>query len=264
MKLAILGAGRMAGAIVAGLLKKEVFTPNQIGCTGAADGTAEALARNTGIRATYNLEELLSDASVVIAAFKPQQLREIDPLLRDLTSGKLVLSILAGSKLSLLSEKFPKARNIVRAMPNSPGQIGAGITAYTFLKLPENNDRTIVTQILDSLGESLEIPESQLDAATAVSGSGPAYVFEFIAALRDAGIASGLDREVAYQLALTTVYGSAKLVRKSDSDPEKLRDQVASPGGTTLAGLREMDKGGFRELVKQTVLAAKKRSEELS
>lgn len=264
MKLAILGAGRMAGAIVSGLLKQEVFSPDQIGCTGAADGTAEALAKKTGIHATYNLNELLSDASVVIAAFKPQQLREIDPQLRDLTKGKLLLSILAGSRLDLLSEKFPKTRNIVRAMPNSPGQIGAGITAYTFLHSPENSDRTLVTQILDSLGESLELPESQLDAATGVSGSGPAYVFEFIAALRDAGVEAGLERDVAARLALSTVHGAAKLVLQSGIEPETLRDQVASPGGTTLAGLEEMTKGRFREIIKKTVLAAKRRSEELS
>lgn len=264
MKIALLGAGRMGGAIVSGLLARKVFTPDEIGCTGATDGTAEALAKRTGIHATYSLEELLDDASVIIAAFKPQQLHEVDPRLATLSDGKLVLSILAGSTIELLAKTFPQARNIARVMPNSPGQIGAGISAYSFQKSPTAEDQKLVKEILGSLGEFLELPESQLDAVTAVSGSGPAYVFEFIAALREGGVAAGLDQEVAQKLALATVAGAARLVQETGADPDTLRNQVASPGGTTLAGLEQMEKGQFRSLIKETVLAAKKRSEELS
>ncbi len=254
----------MGGAIVTGLLARKVFQPDEIGCTGAADGTAEALAKRTGIHATYSLETLLGDASVIIAAFKPQQLNEVDSQLTRLSEGKLILSILAGSRIEVLAKTFPKARNIVRVMPNSPGQIGAGISAYSFQKEPAPEDRKVVEEILGSLGEQLELPEEQLDAVTAVSGSGPAYVFEFIAALRDGGVAAGLDRDVAHKLALATVAGAARLVQETNIDPETLREQVASPGGTTLAGLQQMEKGQFRPLITATVLAAKKRSEELS
>lgn len=254
----------MSGAMVTGLLSRKVFRPEEISCTGAADGTAEALAERTGIRATYDLATLLADTSIIVAAFKPQQLAEIDPRLSTLSEGKLLLSILAGSRIEVLAQKFPRARNIARVMPNSPGQIGAGISAYSFRKVPTPEDRKWVEEILGSLGQHLELPESQLDAVTAVSGSGPAYVFEFIAALRDGGVAAGLDFEVAHQLALATVAGSARLVQESGIDPEVLRDQVASPGGTTLAGLKKMEEGGFRKTLTATVLAAKTRSEELS
>lgn len=264
MKIAFLGAGRMSGAMVTGLLARRIFAANEITCTGAADGTAEALAARTGIEATYSLNSLLAGATVVVAAFKPQQLADIDPDLVRLTEGKLVLSILAGSRIAVLAEKFPGARNIVRVMPNSPGQIGAGISAYSFRHPPAAEDRKLVEDILGSLGDHLELPEEQLDAVTAVSGSGPAYVFEFIAALRDGGVSAGLDREVAHRLALATVAGAARLVQESGTDPDLLRDQVASPGGTTLAGLKQMEEGGFRTLINKTVLAAKKRSEELS
>lgn len=254
----------MSGAMVNGLLARDVFKPGEIGCTGAADGTAEALAKQTGIHATYSLEDLLEDASVVVAAFKPQQLEDIDPRLTLLSEGKLLLSILAGSRIAVLAGKFPKARNIVRVMPNSPGQIGAGISAYSFQKPPSPEDRKLVEDILGSLGEHLELPEGQLDAVTALSGSGPAYVFEFIAALRDGGVAAGLDSHVAHKLALATVAGSARLVQETGTDPETLRERVASPGGTTLAGLKQMDEAGFRKILTNTILAAKKRSEELS
>ncbi len=264
MKIAFLGAGRMSGAIIHGLLARNVFNPDEIGCTSAPDGTAEALAEKTGIHATYSLEDLLENASVVVAAFKPQQLPDIDPRLTALTQGKLVLSILAGSTVAALAGKFPQARNIVRVMPNSPGQIGAGISAYCFRDAPTPGDRKLVEDTLGSLGEHLELPEPQLDAVTAVSGSGPAYVFEFISALRDGGVAAGLEPAVAHQLALATVAGAARLVQESGIDPDTLRDQVASPGGTTLAGLKKMEEGGFRQILTETVSAAKKRSEELS
>jgi pyrroline-5-carboxylate reductase len=264
MKIAFLGAGRMSGAMVTGLLARKVFTAGEIACTGAADGTAEALASRTGIRATYDLEELLADASVVAAAFKPQQLAEVDPHLAALAEGKLLLSILAGSRIAVLAEKFPRTRNIVRVMPNSPGQIGAGISAYSFQSPPSAEDRKLVEAILGSLGEHVELPESQLDAVTGLSGSGPAYVFEFIAALRDGGVAAGLAPEVAHKLALATVAGAAKLVQETGTDPEVLREQVASPGGTTLAGLKRMEEGAFRHTLRETILAATRRSEELS
>lgn len=264
MKIAFLGAGRMSGAMVKGLLKQKAVSRRDIACTGADDGTAEALSRQTGIAAIHDPEALLQNSDVVVAAFKPQQLENIDPRLGELTRGKLLLSILAGSRIQVLARKFPGARNIVRAMPNSPGQIGAGIIAFSFQNPPLEKDREAVETILGSLGETLELPEDRLDAVTAVSGSGPAYVFEFIAGLRDGGVEAGLDRGVAARLALATTMGAARLLAESGAEPETLRDQVASPGGTTLAGLQVMDGGGFRRLLHHTVLAAAQRSQELS
>jgi len=149
-------------------------------------------------------------------------------------------------------------------MPNTPAQIGAGITAWCPAQPLAAPDRATVAVLLNALGRSVEVPEAQLDAVTGLSGSGPAYVFEFAAALRDAGVAAGLAPAVAERLAIETLLGSARLLARRGVAPEQLRDEVVSPNGTTYAGLQRLAAGGFRDLIRQTVLAATARSEELS
>jgi pyrroline-5-carboxylate reductase len=149
-------------------------------------------------------------------------------------------------------------------MPNTPGQIGAGITAWCAPHALAAGDRATVDAILGALGQVIELAEPQLDAVTGLSGSGPAYVFEFTAALRDAGEAAGLPRETAWRLALETVLGSARLMAHTGTEPEVLRDQVTSPNGTTFAGLQQMARRDFRGVLRETVLAATARSRELS
>lgn len=255
----------MASAIVAGLLNTRAAGPSQIICLGGAgDTTAADLAARTGIAATDNLDTLLAGADTVVLACKPQTLATLDPRLAELTRGKLVLSILAGKRLARLAQTFPHARNIVRAMPNTPGQIGAGITAWASLAPLGGADLAIIGEILGALGKVVAVEEAQLDAVTGLSGSGPAYVFEFAAALRDAGVAAGLDRETAKQLAIETLLGGAKLLAQSPEEAETLRDQVTSPNGTTHAGLQRMAARDFRALVADAVQAAAARSGELS
>jgi pyrroline-5-carboxylate reductase len=263
-KIAFLGSGRMASAIVDGLLAQKVCVPADLACIDGGDGTARALADRTGIAAPVDLPALLAGADTLVLACKPQQLATLDPRLADLAADKLILSILAGKRLARLATAFPRARNLVRAMPNTPGQIGAGITAWSPLRPLAPADRVIVDAILGALGQVVAVEEPQLDAVTGLSGSGPAYVFEFAAALRDAGEAAGLPRATAWQLAMQTVLGSAKLMAQSPLEPEALRDQVTSPNGTTYAGLQKMAARDFRGLLKETVLAATARSEELS
>jgi pyrroline-5-carboxylate reductase len=159
---------------------------------------------------------------------------------------------------------FPRARNLVRTMPNTPSQIGAGITGWCVRDPLAPADQTTVDTILGALGKAVEVVETQMDALTAVSGSGPAYVFEFAAALRDAGIAAGLNTETAQKLSVETLLGAARLLARMNIEPETLRNQVTSPNGTTFAGLQRMAAGDFRGLIRETVLAAKARSEELS
>jgi pyrroline-5-carboxylate reductase len=254
----------MASAIVDGLLARQVCPPADLACTDGGDGTAAALAARTGVQAPADLAALFGPADTVVLACKPQQLAGLDPRVTDLAAGKLVLSILAGKRLAGLAKVFPRARNLVRAMPNTPGQIGAGITAWCSLQPLAPADRTIVDGILGALGQVVALAEPQLDAVTGLSGSGPAYVFEFAAALRDAGEAAGLDRDTAWTLARETVLGSARLMARTGTAPETLRDQVTSPNGTTYAGLQRMKAHDFRGLIKETVLAATARSEELS
>lgn len=254
----------MASAIVDGLLAKHACRPDDLACVDGGDGTAAALAARCGIGAPRDLEALLTPADTIVLACKPQQLATLDPRLANLAAGKVVISILAGKRLSSLAKAFPKARNIVRAMPNTPGQIGAGVTAWCALHPLAAGDGAVVDLILGALGQVVALDEAQLDAVTGLSGSGPAYVFEFAAALRDAGEAAGLSREIAWRLAMQTVLGSAQLMARTGTEPEALRDQVTSPNGTTFAGLQRMAARDFRGVVRETVLAATARSQELS
>ena len=263
-KLGFIGSGRMAQAMIGGLVERQVVAPGQILCTSADDGTGEATAARFGVSFTPELEPLLAACDTLVLAIKPQQLADLPANIAELTDGRLVLSILAGAPLRTLTHRFASARNVVRAMPNTPGQIGRGITVFAPVVALGEADRAIVEGILGALGTIIEAEESSLDAVTGVSGSGPAYLFEFVAALRDGGIAAGLPPETAYQLALQTVRGAAELLHQVPASPEQHRDWVSSPGGTTLAGLAVMREGNFRETLKQTVLAATRRSRELA
>lgn len=263
-KIAFLGAGNMAAAMVDGLLAQGNLTPADLICLSGSQKTATALANRTGIRLAGSLETLVADADTLVVAFKPQHLAAADPRLASLTRNKLVVSVLAGKRLATLARTFPQARNLVRTMPNTPGQIRAGITAWTARETLLAPDRSVLDQLLGALGQAVEVAESDLDAVTGVSGSGPAYVFEFAAALRDAGVAAGLAQDAAEKLAVETLLGAARLLARKKIDPEVLRDQVTSPNGTTFAGLQRLKAGDFRGLIRETVLAATARSRELS
>ena len=263
-RLTFIGAGRMASAMVDGLLAKGVCLPTDLTCIGGAGASAERLALRTGIRRATDLSDALAGADVVVLAFKPQHLATADSRLADLTAGKMVVSVLAAKTLARLHTVFPKARALVRTMPNTPAAIGAGVTGWCSRNSLSTGDRELITQLLGAIGREIELPESQIDALMAVSGCGPAFVFEFTAALRDAGVAAGLSREQSQLLALETVLGAARLMARTQAEPEDLRNQVTSPNGTTFAGLQRMAARDFRGLMQETVLAAKARSEELS
>ena len=263
-KLAFIGAGRMATAMVSGLLESESYKSAEIACASAPDGTAELLASETGIAVIQDRVALCREADSIVLAVKPQQLSHLGRETARDSTGKLLISILAGTPLRRLRETFPTTRNIVRAMPNTPGQIGAGITCFASLNPLAAPDEKAVLTILGSMGPALPLSEHYLDAVTALSGSGPAYLFEFVAGLRDGGVEAGLAPEIAFKLALETTLGAARLLARSGETPETLRDRVASPGGTTLAGLEVMGRREFRRILAETIRAAKNRSIELS
>jgi pyrroline-5-carboxylate reductase len=254
----------MASAMVGGLLSSGKAGPGDLCCVGGAHDSARQLAARTGIKAASSLQELLEGADAMVLACKPQQLAGLDSSLAQLTQGRLVLSILAGKRLDRLERSFPKARNLVRAMPNTPGQIGAGVTGWCSLRELSASDLILVEEVLGAMGKVLRVQESQLDALTGLSGSGPAYVFEFAAALREAGVAAGLSREDSYLLAVETILGAARLMSQSKLEAEELRNQVTSPNGTTYAGLKRMEAHDFRGIIRETVLQAAARSVELS
>ena len=254
----------MAAAMIDGLLAQSPAERANLICFSASGKTAAALSSRTGIQQATSLEDLTTSADVVVIAFKPQHLASADPRLKALTKDKLVMSVLAGKRLERLTETFPAARNVVRTMPNTPSAIGAGITPYCALNPLSFADRAIVEKILTACGQHLEIGEEHMNAVTALSGGGPAFLFEFVAALRDAGIAADLPADVSNRLAVQTVLGAAKLLNHRQIDPETLRNQVTSPNGTTLAGLSRMTAGNFRGVIRETILAAQARAAELS
>lgn len=263
-KIAFLGSGNLASAIVRGLIARGVYPPAEIACTSKGGETARRLAAATGIACEPDLPRLLASPDIVVVAFKPQSLASADARLAELTAGKLVVSLLAGKRLARLARAFPRARNLVRTMPNTPAAIGAGITPYCALAPLSPADHAAVEAMLGALGQHFPLAEEHLDAVTALSAGGPAFLFEFTAALRDAGVAAGLPPEVAARLATETIIGAAKLLEHTRTEPEKLRDQVVSPNGTTFAGLQTMAAGHFRETMRDTILAATRRAGELS
>lgn len=263
-KIAFIGAGNLASAIIRGLLAKKVCAPADLACTSKTGTTAQKLAADTGITFEPDPAKLLAGAGTVVVAFKPQSLAGADPRLAELTAGRLVLSVLAGKKLARLAESFPQARNIVRTMPNTPAAIGAGITPYCTLAPLTASDRATVENLLGALGQHLELGEEHMDAVTALSAGGPAFLFEYVGAMRDAGVAAGLPRATAQKLAVETVLGSARLLARDGGEPEALRDKVVSPNGTTFAGLQVMTARQFRETIRETILAGTRRAGELS
>ena len=262
--IAFLGSGSMAAAMVEGLLAKGAYPAARISCIGGTGASAPLLSKRTGIRLASSLEDLLKGAGTLVVAFKPQNLAGADPRLAALSEGRLVISVLAGKRIDALGKVFPKARGLVRSMPNTPGQIGAGLTGWCSGSPLSPADRATIETLFGALGCSLEMPESQIDACTAISGAGPAYVFEFAAALRDAGLGLGFDATTSKLLAVETLLGAARLLARRDVDPEVLRSEVTSPNGVTAAGLRRMADRDFRGMVREAVFAARARAEELS
>ena len=263
-KIAFIGAGRMATAIVKGLIKNKVYAPTEIVCTAGNDDTGTILANESGITVTDSLSSYIPEVKAIVLACKPQQLEQIDPEILKEGTHITLISILAGTPITRLSQSFPEVKNIIRSMPNSPGQIGCGSTAYASLNVMKREELELIEGILAALGSVHPVEESQIDAITALSGSGPAYVFEFISALINAGIEAGLKADLAKTLSIETVLGSVKLLKESKFSPEELKNAVTSPGGTTEAALNTLSEKDFRALIQSAVLSAKKRSEKLA
>ncbi|MFM7241421.1 MAG: pyrroline-5-carboxylate reductase [Opitutia bacterium] len=262
-RLAFIGSGRMAGAMVRGLLRSGAAAPGEITVIGGDDSTAADLSKATGVRVAVTPAELLAGADAVVLACKPQQFAALDRSYASLTQGKLVLSILAGTRLATLGAFFASARNIARAMPNTPGAVGQGISARCSATPLAAADARIVDAMLAGLGPVLELPEPMFDAVTAVSGSGPGFFFEYVAAYEQAAVGLGFTPEQARLLVRQTFSGSLALLAATGETPENLRNQVTSPGGTTRAGLDALEAGKFRDVVASALLAARKRGEEL-
>lgn len=262
-KIAFIGPGVMAEAVIAGLLRKKLAKPEHITASGPREERGAELNKKYHVKTTTDNAFAASHADVVVLSVKPQRLSEVMKGLHKIRPDALVLSIVAGASIQKISKTLKHAA-VVRSMPNTPGQIGEGITVWTASPRTTGDQHEIARQILCALGEEIFVEdESYLDMATALSGTGPAYVFLFTEALIDAGVHMGFPRRIAEQLVLQTIKGSVAYYHNAERHPATLRNQVTSPGGTSAEALYYLEKAGFRTAISRAVWAAYQRSLEL-
>ncbi|MGG6293011.1 pyrroline-5-carboxylate reductase [Leptolyngbya sp. AN02str] len=262
--LGIIGGGVMGEALLSRLVEQQIYAPNHIWVSDPLESRRDFLTRQYGVEVTADNTAVVRKAEVVLLAIKPQGFDAIVAELKDshFSTHRLVISILAGVPLSKLEAAFPQ-QPVVRAMPNTPATVGAGMTAIALGQYTQATHTDTARRIFGAVGDVVEVPEKLMDAVTGLSGSGPGYIALVIEALADGGVAAGLPRAIASQLALQTVLGTAELLRSTGMHPAELKDRVTSPGGTTIAGIATLEKAGMRSAFIEAVRAASQRAEEL-
>jgi pyrroline-5-carboxylate reductase len=263
-RIGFIGCGAMAKALAGGLVEAGL-PASQIRASDPVPAARKSFESSTGARVFEGNDEVVGDSDLVVLAVKPGSVADVLGGLDALASARPIwVSIAAGVPLSALAAALPAGTRIVRTMPNTPALVQSGATAYFPGPEVSAADLELVEQVLLAAGWCWRAPnEDLLDAVTGLSGSGPAYVFLFLEALADAGVSQGLPRDAAQALAIRTVLGSAKLALETGAHPGVLKDQVTSPGGTTIAGLEKLEAGGVRAAVYEAVRAATERSRSL-
>ncbi len=265
LSIAIIGSGNMGEALIRGLLAASAVSPSQLVATDIHPERLDVVSSIYGVRTTSDNLAAVADADVIVLAVKPQQMSPVLEGLRPgVTSEKLIVSIAAGVTTSRIERELGMPARVVRVMPNTPAQIGAGASALSRGHCATREDVDTAEAILKATGMTVRTEEHSLDAVTALSGSGPAYVFLVAEAMIQSGIEIGLGHDLSRKLAVQTVLGAAKLLAESGETPEVLRRRVTSPGGTTEAALRVMKEGRLVEVFVDAVKAAARRSAELS
>ncbi|ANC31299.1 pyrroline-5-carboxylate reductase [Isoptericola dokdonensis] len=263
-KVAFLGTGNMAEAVLAGALASGL-APSDVVATVRRAERGEALADRYGVGTTTDNAAAVAGARIVVVGVKPKDVVALLDLVGPaLEPGAVVVSVAAGLPLSLYAAHLPDGQPVVRTMPNTPAQVGAGITAVVAGPTASDDDVALVEALLAGTGETVRITEKDIDAFGALAGSGPAYVFYVVDAMAEAGVLLGLTRDVARRLAVQTVLGSGKLLAETGEHPVVLREKVSSPGGTTIRALQKLDEGGVRAAFLAALEAAQARSKELA
>ena len=264
IRLAIIGTGVMAEAILSGLLRESLIDPDKVVASHPRAERREQVRKRHGVHVTDNNLAAATDADILILAVKPQMLTAIAPeLRRKLDQQQIVVSILAGATTKVLAESLDHTA-LVRAMPNTPAQIGEGVTVWYGTAAVHAADRGRIKTLLSALGREVEVhDEGQLAMATALSGTGPSYVFLIIEALTDAGVHLGFPRHIAHDLVVDTIVGSGLFARSSGRHSAELRNMVTSPGGTSAEALYELEAGRLRTVITDAVWAAYARTLEL-
>jgi pyrroline-5-carboxylate reductase len=262
--IALLGAGQMSEALIRGVLRAELVKPQDVVATDIRPERLEYLRSELGIRTDSNNRSAVTFGRVIVIAVKPQ---DVPGLLEDVGSSigpeQLLVSIAAGVTTATLQKGLRGPTPVVRVMPNTPALVGAGMAAVALGTHAGPAEGDLVARLMSAAGQAVILPEYQIDAVTALSGSGPAFVAVFVESLIDAGVRVGLPRDVATMLSIQTVLGTAQMMQLTGRHPAEMKDMVTSPGGTAIAGVHALERGGLRAALMDAIVAATERSREL-
>ena len=261
--IGFVGGGQMAEALIKGLLQAQTLAPDNITVVEPVDRRREYLEKTYDVHTVPYLKDFAADVEIFLLAVKPQVMGSVLASLKQIYTNQLVISVAAGVPISVYQQQLGDNCPIIRVMPNLGALIQEGDSALCRNDLVVDGDLDYATFLFDAVGSAVVVDEKLMDAVTGLSGSGPAYVFSFIEAMIDAGVKTGLSRDVARELTIQTVLGAAMCLKGSDTHPAVLRDQVTSPGGTTASGLYQLEAGAFKATIIEAVKAACNRSREL-
>lgn len=264
MKIAFIGLGNMATAMIGGILGKGLYQRADIIGSAKTPETAEKVAEKFGIETCTDNQKVAADADVIVLAVKPVFLPEVIAEIKEsVNQDKLVISIAAGKSIEWLETRFGKSLRLVRCMPNTPALVGEACTCVCVKQDTTEADSALVIRLMESFGKASVLPERLIDAFTGVAGSSPAYVFLFLEALADAAVCAGIPRAQAYEFAAQSVLGSAKLMLETGMHPAQLKDMVCSPGGTTIEAVKVLEEKGLRAAVIDAVCACVEKSKNM-
>lgn len=264
-KIAFIGSGNMGEALLGGLLKAELTNPENIIATDIRQYRLDEISAKWKVTTTLDNHQAVQLADIIVLCVKPQALRSVlEEIKADIREDQLIITIIAGITTRTISRFIGKSNPVVRVMPNIPAVVDEAATGVCLGEYAQDVHKEIAMKILGAVGEVEAVPEELMDVVTGLSGSGPAYIYMIIEALTDGGVMMGLPRNIATRLATQTVLGSAKLVRETNVHPAVLKDQVTTPGGTTILAIKELEESGLRPMLIRAVETATIRSRELS
>jgi pyrroline-5-carboxylate reductase len=265
MKIAVLGAGKMGGILLQAFLKEELFTPERIFATVAHENRARFLSTQWGVAVSTDNVEAVKRADLILLGVKPFQIPDLITRIHPaLTPRKTIVSIAASMTTRAIEEAAEMEIPVIRAMPNTPSQVGAGMTALCRGRFASEEQMQMAGRIFETVGRSVVVDEKMMDAVTGLSASGPAFLYIILESLAEAGVKVGLPRDVATLLAAQTAFGAAKMVLETGYHPALLKDAVTTPAGCTIDGILELEEGGLRVTLIKAVMRAAQRAKELA
>lgn len=264
MKIGFIGCGNMASAMIGGILKKGIFSQEEILVSNLTEEGSRRSRERLGVQTTLDNRQVVLRAKTIVLAVKPQFYEEAISQVKDLlTPSHILISIAPGKTLDWLENVCGQPLKIIRMMPNTPAQVGEGMTGICANQQVTDKELAEVIKIADSFGRTQIVPENLMDAVGAVSGCSPAFVFLFLEAMADGAVAQGMPRAMAYQFAAQSVLGSAKMLLETGMHPGELKDMVCSPAGSTIEGVRTLERAGLRSAVFEAIQASGEKGKKL-